>query len=105
MAKKQKFDGVVEAVHYNPEGSVKWVRAYVRRGPTFSDWILIPRQELIDRIKSGKTYLAGRRVPQLASTFDVTTPIRVIGSNNREVLVSGSVESAEQDDLDGVPVV
>ncbi len=105
MANKQKFDGVVESVHYNSEGTVNWVRAYVRRGPTFSDWVLIPRQELIDRIKSGKSYLTGRRIPLLASTFDVSSPIRVVASNNQDFLVSGSTEKVEQDSLVGVPIV
>lgn len=105
MAKKQKYDGVVEAVHFDGDGTVKWVRAYVRRGPTFSDRVLITRQELIEKIKSGKSFLVGQRIPQLASTFDVSNPIRVIGSNNQEVLVSGLQEIAERDTLDGVPVV
>jgi hypothetical protein len=105
MAKKQKFDGVVEAVHYNSDGMVKWVRVYVRRGPTYSDRVIVPRQELIDTIKSGKSYLGGRRVPLLASTFDVSSPIRVVGALNQEVLVNGTLENAAVDTLDGVPVV
>lgn len=105
MAKKSKFDGVVEAVHFDEGGSVKWVRAYVRRGPTFSDRVIIPRLELIEQIKSGKSFLVGKRIPQLASTFDVSNPLRVIGNNNQEVLVYGPQEKAEQDSLDGVPVV
>ena len=31
MANK-KYDGVIEAVHYAPDGQVEWVRAYLRRG-------------------------------------------------------------------------
>jgi hypothetical protein len=105
MAKKQKFDGVVEAVHYDPDGKVAWVRAYERRGPTFSDWILLPRQELINKIKSGKQYIGGDRISQMASTFNVTLPIQVLDSNGNEVLVSGSSQTGDHDHLDGVPII
>jgi hypothetical protein len=105
MAKKPKFDGVVEAVHYNADGSIKWVRAYERRGPTFSDRILIPRRELIEKLKSGKVYMAGRRLDYLASTFDVTSPLKVEGDHGSEVLVSGSAASASRDHLADVPII
>lgn len=101
---KIKYDGVVEAVHYNPTGEVSWVRAYQRRGPTFSDHVLIKRSELIEQIKSGKKYMVGRRIPLKASTFEVTSPVRVIQAEGKEVLVVGQNHS-ETDRLDGVPVV
>ena len=50
------FDGVIEAVRYKPDGQVDWVRAYLRRGPTFSDRIMINRATLIENLKSGKRY-------------------------------------------------
>ncbi len=75
---KMKYDGVIEAVHYKPNGDVDWVRAYERRGPTFSDHLLIDRQTLIDRIKSGKKYVAGKRIVLMASTFEVTNSIQVV---------------------------
>jgi hypothetical protein len=99
---KQNFDGVVEAVHYRPDGQVDWVRTFLRRGPTFSDYILLDRQTLIEHLKSGKKYLAGKRIPQLASTFEVTLPLRVIQKNSQEILVTGEAQ-ADQDRLDGVP--
>ncbi len=99
---KQNFDGVVEAVHYRPDGQVDWVRTFLRRGPTFSDYILLDRQTLIEHLKSGKKYVVGKRIPQLASTFEVTRPLRVIQKNSKEVLVTGEIQS-DQDRLDGVP--
>ena len=103
MAKK-KFDGVVEAVHYKPNGEVDWVRAYERRGPTFSDHLLIEREALIERLKSGKNFMVGRRVQREASTFDVTQPLRVVDLGGRDALVVGQ-SKAEQDSLEGVPVI
>lgn len=105
MAKTPKYDGVVDAVHYNPDGSVKWLRAYERRGPTFSDLILIPREEMIHKLKSGKVYMVGHRVEQLASTFEVQQKIRVANSGSGEVLVTGENGQAEKDSLKGVPVI
>ena len=73
---RPKFEGVVEAVHYTPEGYVKWVRAYERRGPTWSDHILIDRQTLIERIKNGERFFSGERKEYLASEFEIGQPIR-----------------------------
>jgi len=43
---QEKFDGVIEAVRYSPEGAVSQVRMYERRGPTWSDCVLLDRAEL-----------------------------------------------------------
>lgn len=101
---KAKFDGIVEAVHYNPDGKVKWVRAYLRRGKTFSDIVLLDRQTLTEQLKSGKHIIAGRRIPLLASSFEVSKPIRVIRQDGQDVLVTGDT-TANKDCLEGVPVV
>lgn len=99
---RPKFDGVIEAVHYKPDGQVDWVRSYLRRGPTFSDRLLLDRQTLIEHLKAGKNYVAGQRVPQLASTFEVSVPIKVIQKDGEDIVVAGDV-SADHDDLVGVP--
>ena len=99
---KQKYDGVVEAVHYKPDGQVDWVRTYLRRGPIFSDYILLDRQTLVEHLKSGKQYVAGRRIPQLASTFEVSNPLHVIRNGGAEILVTGDLQST-RDQLEGVP--
>jgi hypothetical protein len=101
---KGKYDVIVEAVHYKPGGEVDWVRAYERRGPTFSDHLLIKRKDLVERLKSGNKILAGRRVPLKASTFEVTYPLRVVTNAGVDVLISGESQ-AEQDCLEGVPVI
>ena len=68
---KPKIDGVIEAVRYKPDGQILWVRAYLRRGSTYSDRILLDRQELIELLKSGKSFVSGARVELMASTFQV----------------------------------
>jgi hypothetical protein len=71
---KINYDGVVEAVRYKPNGEIDWVRAYERRGPTFSDWLLIDRQSVIKRLKSGRRFVVGERI-LMAGTFKVSKPI------------------------------
>ena len=101
---KVKFDGVVEAVHYQPDGQVAWVRAYERRGATFSDNVLIDRQNLIQRLKRGKRFVIGRRLPNLASTFEVSAPLQVVQVDGKELLATASGQG-RQDSLTGVPVI
>ena len=103
MAKK-KFDGVVQAVHYSPDGRVVWVRAFMRRGPTFSDRLLLDRQLLVDHLKAGKRIYVGRRVPLMAGTFELSEPLRLIEKDGKEILVAGELE-ADQDCLAGVPFI
>jgi hypothetical protein len=98
---KAKFDSIVEAVRYHPDGKVEWVRAYVRRGQTFSDIVLLDRQTLVEQLKSGKRIMAGRRVPLLASTFEVFKPLHLL---QQDILVTGDM-TAHKDCLDGVPVI
>jgi hypothetical protein len=105
MAKKPQYDGVVDAVHYNSDGSVKWLRAYERRGPTFSDLILIPREEMIARLKAGKVFMVGQRVSQMGSTFEVHDRIQLADSGAKEVLVSGEQGQPDHDRLPDVPVI
>jgi hypothetical protein len=100
---KPKYDGVVECVHYKPNGEVDWVRAYERRGATFSDYVVISRAALIQKLRSGKKFVVGKRVPEMASTFDVTTSLRLSSTAGKDVLVSDE-DSSDQDHLPGVPV-
>jgi hypothetical protein len=101
---KAKFDGVIEAVHYKPDGQVDWVRSYLRRGPTFSDRLLIDRQTLIEHLKAGKNYMVGQRVAQFASTFEVSLPVRVVQKDGKDIVVAGDGFS-DQDNLPGVPII
>jgi hypothetical protein len=101
---RQKIDGVVEAVHFAPDGKIAWVRAYERRGSTFSDRVLLDRENLVKRIKAGKQFFTGKRIPLEAGTFEIIHPIRVTGLDDHPILVTG-FSPANKDTLDGVPVI
>jgi len=98
-----RFDVVIEAVRYNEDGSLKTARIYERRGPTWSDRLLISRQELLERLKKGQKVVIGVRKPYLASTFEVFGNVRLVNHNGREVLISGDSE-APQDSLPQAPL-
>jgi hypothetical protein len=102
--KKKNFDGVIDAVHYTPDGSVDWVRIYERRGPTFSDHVLIPRPVLVERLKSGKRFVTGKRLIHLASTFETFQVLQLIQHNGRDFL-SLSDQDVDRDHLPDLPAI
>ena len=95
-----KFDGVIEAVRYKG-GKVEVVRAYERRGATFSDSVLLNRKGLIERIQHGKRFVTGQRKEFLASTFEVGKPVNLLGSEEARVITT--LDRSERDELEGVP--
>jgi hypothetical protein len=101
---KTKYDGVVEAVHYGEDGLIDWVRVYRRRGSTFSDRLLMKRDEFIQELKSRRKYFSGKRLTYLASTFEISEEVRLLEQDDREFIVIGDSQ-AEKDRLRGVPVI
>ena len=101
---KAKFDGLIEAVRYAPDGKIELVRAYERRGATFSDILLINRANLITRLKSGQKFVTGTRQEFLGSTFDKT---RVVQLNGDVISTLGSVNrgNTSRDLLEEVPSI
>ncbi len=99
-----KFDGVVVAVHYKPDGEVDWVRTFLRRGVIFSDYIMLDRQTLIEHINSGKKYFTGERKKYYGANFDLGDPIKVVKKNGKEILIVRN-KQVEQDDLAPVRVI
>ncbi len=96
-----KFDGVIEAVRYAPNGSLLMVRAYIRRGATFSDHVLIDRAVLVERLKNGKKFVTGQRVDSMASTFTILKPVQLAGNKDQEVITTST--QADHDLLEEVP--
>lgn len=92
-----KFDGLIEAVRYAPDGKIELVRAYERRGATFSDIILIKRADLVSRLKQGQKFVTGTRQEFLGSTFSTTGTVRL----NGDVITTGN--DSNRDYLEKVP--
>ena len=96
---KPKFDGMIEAVRYGPNGEIVLVRAYERRGSTFSDHILIDRANLVARLKKGEKFVTGLRKEFLGSTFESAKTVRLDGN----VIITGS--NTSRDLLEEVPTL
>jgi hypothetical protein len=99
MAKK--VDGVIEAVRYK-DGQIEVVRAYERRGAAFSDYLLIDRKELLNRIKSGKKFVTGTRKEYMAGTFEEGKPVQVVKRDGKEFIAT--LADADRDNLETAPV-
>jgi hypothetical protein len=96
-----RFDGVIEAVRY--KGSkIDLVRAYERRGATFSDVLLIDRPTLIARIQQGRRFVTGQRKQLMASTFDVGKLVMLAGPNGDQVVTT--LDQVDRDRLEDVPI-
>ncbi|MBV6396234.1 MAG: hypothetical protein HFACDABA_01829 [Anaerolineales bacterium] len=101
MAEK-KFDGVIEAVRYARNGQIEWVRAYERRGPTFSDRVLLDRKTLLERLRSKKQFITGQRQKFHASTFSRERSVQLVKHGDREYIATRA--DAARDELEGAPV-
>jgi hypothetical protein len=98
---RQKYDGVVEAVRYAPDGKLAIARVYERRGSTFSDCVLLSRDEMIRKLKDGQIFMVGKRLEHLGGTFEVTVPVKLAGNPGKEVLFTTKITN-DCDDLQGV---
>lgn len=97
------FDYLIEAVHYSATGVLEKIRVYEKRGPSFSDRIIVDRDTLVNLLASGKKVVSGSRLPYLASSFNVTGELQLAGPKESPILVM-SEEAADRDSLPGIPV-
>jgi len=101
---RQNTDGIIVAAHYKDTGFVDWVKAFIRRGPTWSDVVLIHREALVDQLKSGANFVTGIRVEFMGTTFKTADAVNLISGRDHDILVTGDIES-DVDRLDNVPVL
>jgi hypothetical protein len=99
MAKQ--IDGVIESVRYK-NGQIVAVRAYERRGATYSDRLLIDRKTLLERLQKGLQFVSGSRQDLMASTFTLAKPILLIKADERDHISTS--ENATRDELENVPL-
>jgi hypothetical protein len=97
----RKIDGVIEAVRFR-NGQILMVRAYERRGATFSDRVMIERKTLLERLRKGERYVVGERETLRASTFKLGPEVLVVEQDDRRWIATRP--DATQDDLENTPV-
>jgi hypothetical protein len=93
---------VIEAVRYNPDGQIALVRAYERRGATYSDRVLLDRETLLERLKGGKNFRTGQRKEFLASTFELNKDVRTLSGNGKDYITTRA-DSPGRDELEDTP--
>jgi hypothetical protein len=97
----RKLDGVIEAVRYK-NGQIVMVRAYERRGATFSDHVLLERKALLERLQKGLNFSLGSREELKASTFKLGSQVRLVKQDEHEWI--STLPDATSDMLAGAPV-
>lgn len=97
----RNIDGVIEAVRYK-NGQIAMVRAYERRGATFSDNLLLDRKTLLERLRQGRQFVTGSRQNLLASTFKIEKPVRLVKMDGSEIIATR--ENADRDELEDTPL-
>jgi hypothetical protein len=97
----KKYDGVIEAVHYK-DGHIAQVRMFERRGATWSDRVIVPRDQLLERLQAGKKLVTGRRIEFMGGTFETGAEVQAISRDGRQLLATRP--EAEKDELEGVPL-
>ena len=94
-----KYDGVIEAVNYSPDGEISLVRTYERHGAAWSDHILLGRTELVERLRKGRRFSTGVRKFGLGSMFETRSTVRLVDGH---IITDG--QAASRDLLAGVPL-
>ena len=102
---RQDFDGVVEAVHYKKTGRIDWVRAYERRGPTWSDHLIIDRKTLLKKLEEGKRFFAGKRNVFNASEFKLGKKLVIDDNGKGEVIITENTKQNLIDHLEDVEIL
>jgi hypothetical protein len=100
---KKMIDGVIETVRYDPEGKVDLVRVYEKRGPTFSDVVILTRDQIIQKLRTGKRFYVGDRISLQASTFKLGKLAFLSGPAGHEVIIT-QVGGKDQDNLHDAPL-
>ncbi len=101
----RRVHGVVETVHYDQDGRVRWVRAYLRRFDAFSDRVVLSRDELIARLKAGQTFVLGKQQdPFLGNVFEIGPALRLAEKQGHPFLVLEGQPLGERE-LEGAPVL
>ncbi len=96
---RPKFDGVIEAVRYDPDGRIALVSAYERHGAVWSDHVLLGRDELIKRLKGRRRFVTGRRKAYLGGVFETGQKVRLV-----QGVVTTDGQSSKRDQLTSVPI-
>ena len=101
MARK-KYDGVIEAVRYLPNGQIDMVRMYQLRWLVYSDQILLSRAALLEQLSLGKRYVTGQRKTYVGNVFETGKSVHISGTSNP--IITTKDQAGNQDFLANVQI-
>ncbi|TEU00477.1 MAG: hypothetical protein E3J30_02520 [Anaerolineales bacterium] len=84
----RKIDVVLVAARYTSKGDrVRVAKGYVRRGPIWGDLMLLPRKDLVERLKSGERIVVGEHA-EVPGSFHTVAKVRLDEGRGGEKLVA-----------------
>jgi hypothetical protein len=104
MMKKRSPDLIIEAAHFMPNGQLDYVRAYQKRGATYSDCLLLKRGQLVELIDGGLKAATGQRIHLMGNKFTRIIPVKLVSFNNHITFTTGD-PVAGQKDLPDIPTI
>jgi hypothetical protein len=98
----RKIDVVLVAARYTSKGDrVRVAKGYIRRGPIWGDLKLLPRKELVERMKSGERIVVGEHA-EVPGSFHTIAKVRLAEESGGEKLVANG-KDGKGDEL-GLPL-
>lgn len=101
MAQK-KYDGIIEAVRYSPDGQIDMVRVYQRRWLVYSDRVLMNRATLLAQLSQGKRFVTGQRTKYVGNVFETGKSVHLSGTTSP--IITTKDQAGNQDFLANVHV-
>ncbi|MGB2895907.1 MAG: hypothetical protein WBB65_07070 [Anaerolineales bacterium] len=98
----RKIDVVIVAERRTAKGDqIQTAKGYVRRGPIWGDLTLLPRKELVERLKYGERIVVGEHA-EVPGSFRTLAKVRLAeGSGGEKLVVNG--KDGKGDEL-GLPL-
>jgi hypothetical protein len=88
----RKLDVVLVAARYTSKRDrLRVAKGYVRRGVIWGDLILLPRKDIVQRLKSGERIVFGEP-QQIPGSFQALAKIRLGEENGGEVLIANGAD-------------
>jgi hypothetical protein len=97
----KKYDGVIEAVRYAADGKIAMVRMYQRRWISFTDVVLVNRDDLVKQLKEGKVFVTGQRQEYVGNQFTIGKQVHLSG--NGSPVITTKDQAGSRDVLTNVP--
>jgi len=88
----RKLDVVLVAAMYtSKQDRVRVAKGYIRRGVIWSDLTLLPRKNLVERLKSGERIVIGEQ-EQIPGSFHTIARVRLAEGSKGDALVTNGAD-------------